>query len=161
MNERYENKQSSTSEFGNRDTYNFYAFALTHFALNKSINKNSEQRSIVEIGGGYGGLACLNMLHNDNIKYTLVDLPEASAIQLFVLLSLQNILKCDVEVLVSPNQIITYSYSGSNQACNKLVRIMPAHLFFGNHKRNLLQGCNAVLNFKSMMEMPDSEIKIF
>ena len=92
MHESYENKQRSTSVFGSRETYHFYAFILTHFALNKSLSANSDFRSIVEIGGGYGGLAILNMLHNNNIKYTLVDLPEASTIQLFVMLSLQDIL---------------------------------------------------------------------
>ena len=158
MHESHENKQFSTSKFGNRDTYNFYAFILTHFALNKSLDINNNFKSIVEIGGGYGGLACLNVLHNNHIKYTLVDLPEASSIQLFVMLSLQNILKCDIEFIVSENHIENYSYFDNNQASNKLVRIIPAHNFKGKQLENSSHGCNAVLNFKSMMEMPDSEI---
>lgn len=159
MHESYENKKRSTSVFGSRETYHFYAFILTHFALNKSLDINSDFRSIVEIGGGYGGLSILNMLQNNNIKYTLVDLPEASTIQLFVMLSIQDILKCDIEFVVSENCVERFAYYGDNQRSTKLLRIVPAHNFQGKQLEDSTHGCNAVLNFKSMMEMPDSEIK--
>ena len=158
LHEMNENKQHFTSRFGNRDAYNFYAFILTHFSLNKSLSINNISRSIVEIGGGYGGLACLNMLHNNNIKYTLIDLPEAASIQLFVLLSLQHVLGCDIEFVVSKDDVDFYPCDTNTRVSNKLIRIIPTHNFQGCHLESTLSECSAVLNFKSMMEMPDSEI---
>jgi putative sugar O-methyltransferase len=57
-----------------------YAFMLSHIApfLEKS-------RVVVEIGGGYGGLARAIKKTYRSLKYVLLDLPEANAIQTYYL----------------------------------------------------------------------------
>ena len=47
-------------------------------------NKNIKEVDIVEIGGGYGGQACLLYLLADTVKinsYTILDLPEVNILQ--------------------------------------------------------------------------------
>ncbi|ABB25045.1 hypothetical protein Syncc9902_0070 [Synechococcus sp. CC9902] len=158
MHQRFKDKRIVTTMFGNRDVHNFYSFALCHFTLNKTLEYNDKKRSIVEIGGGYGGLCCLNLLHNKEIEYVLVDLPEASCIQLFVLLSIQDILGCDIEVLLEEEKWIKFPLNEKSEPTLKRVRIVPSNLFHSTEIQNIHTEVDAVLNFKSMMEMPPSEL---
>jgi hypothetical protein len=72
----YKNQKLNTN-----DIYNIYdVWNITRF-----LNNNSEMKMILEIGGGFGGLANKVINNIDNCKYISVDLPETLILQNYYL----------------------------------------------------------------------------
>lgn len=115
-----------------------YTYMLTHLAPYLD-----EVKTVVDIGGGYGGLARLIKLAHPDVKLVLLDLPEINTIQTYFLgtafpnarvLGLRDVYRDDV---IDPRQIDGDFLLLPGQLIDKLPR----------------DSCEMAINTRSMMEM--------
>lgn len=124
------------------------------------IPQETTKTCIVEIGAGYGMLAHVLCIINRNTEICMIDLLEASAIQLYYSICMQEY--TDTRIFAYyPGQTekteINYLGSGCSEDSAKIT-IMPSLSSLPKDALKFAQEADAILNFDSLMEMPSTEI---
>ena len=101
------------------DGHEIYPCAEYHFSFAEKIGillRNINQPTILELGGGFGGMVYYCMRDTPNSKYICVDLPENAALQAYYLKSMfpDKVIKLygepgyrsDYDILIMPNYAI-------------------------------------------------------
>ena len=106
--------------------------------------------NIVEIGGGYGGLAYfLSLIFGENVQYTIVDIPESLAFSAIYLSTLLP--QVDHQIYFDADPVGGQSEPGftylSNTLCSAWTREAPS--------------ADLVINTLSLSEMSDRQIEVY